>query len=159
MLFMLLKQSQADIFPLPRFLHTQGDGTTTASSTPVAVSGGMQFSSISATAYHTCALVASTGAAMCWGYNGYGRLVECVGVEEGVPACHLCHSYNPKLTCSPFPVSSTRRAMAPPQPAPLPWPCLEACSSPASVPVMITRVPGWHPQEPPCAGVTMAMAK
>jgi len=40
---MLLKQSQADIFPLPRFLHTQGDGTTTDRSTPVAVKGNLVY--------------------------------------------------------------------------------------------------------------------
>jgi len=56
------------------------------------------------------------------------------------------------------PVSSIRRAMAPPQTTPLQWPCLEACSSPASVPVLLTPVPWWHPQDKPCAGVTMEMA-
>jgi len=62
---------------------TQGDGTTTDRSSPVAVTGGLQFSSIAAGYLHTCALVGSTGEAMCWGGNLTGQLVECVFVPAG----------------------------------------------------------------------------
>jgi alpha-tubulin suppressor-like RCC1 family protein len=49
-----------------------GNGTTTNSSTPVAVSLGKPFA-ISAGLYHTCAL-ALYGTIFCWGYNGDGEL-------------------------------------------------------------------------------------
>jgi alpha-tubulin suppressor-like RCC1 family protein len=41
--------------------------------TPVAVSGGHTFQSVSAGYYHTCG-VTTDGDAYCWGYNGYGQL-------------------------------------------------------------------------------------
>ena len=51
-----------------------GDGTTTDSVTPVAVSGlGSNVQAIEAGGYFTCA-VTSNGAALCWGYNGWGQL-------------------------------------------------------------------------------------
>src|SRR5712691_4107905 len=50
-----------------------GDGSTTSSSTPVAVSGGLSFSALATGAYHTCGLT-STGAAYCWGSNSVGQL-------------------------------------------------------------------------------------
>ena len=50
-----------------------GDGTTTASDRPVAVSGGHRFASISAGLWHTCA-VTPLGAAYCWGYGRWGQL-------------------------------------------------------------------------------------
>ncbi len=61
-----------------------GDGTTTSSSVPVAVAGGLAFSMLapgSAPARgghfpmstHTCGAT-NSGAAYCWGQNGYGQL-------------------------------------------------------------------------------------
>jgi hypothetical protein len=51
-----------------------GDGTKTEyRTTPVAVSGGIEFQMISAGYVHTCGLT-STGAAYCWGFNGTGNL-------------------------------------------------------------------------------------
>jgi alpha-tubulin suppressor-like RCC1 family protein len=52
-----------------------GNGTTTNSTTPIKVAGGLTFSSVSAGSlqYYACGL-ATTGAAYCWGYNDYGQL-------------------------------------------------------------------------------------
>ena len=50
-----------------------GDGSTTLSSIPVAVSGGLSFSGLAAGAAHTCGLT-RTGAANCWGNNEEGEL-------------------------------------------------------------------------------------
>src|SRR6266566_4973835 len=50
-----------------------GNGTTTDSPVPVAVSGGLRFIDIAVGAEHACALEAS-GAAYCWGRNSSGEL-------------------------------------------------------------------------------------
>jgi hypothetical protein len=50
-----------------------GDGTTTSSSTPVAVSGLSNAVAITAGTFHTCAVL-SDGTARCWGNNHYGQL-------------------------------------------------------------------------------------
>src|SRR5581483_7882754 len=50
-----------------------GNGTTTDSPTPVAVSGGLNFIALSAGVLHTCALV-QEGHSYCWGVNEDGEL-------------------------------------------------------------------------------------
>ena len=50
-----------------------GNGSTTNSSTPVAVSGGLTFSTLASGRDHNCGLT-SAGAAYCWGGNGLGQL-------------------------------------------------------------------------------------
>jgi len=50
-----------------------GNGTTTDSAIPVAVSGGLTFAAVSGGAVHTCG-VTPAGAAYCWGYNSDGEL-------------------------------------------------------------------------------------
>jgi alpha-tubulin suppressor-like RCC1 family protein len=50
-----------------------GNGSTTSSSTPVAVAGGLTFSSVSTGAGHNCGLT-TAGEAYCWGDNYFGEL-------------------------------------------------------------------------------------
>jgi alpha-tubulin suppressor-like RCC1 family protein len=50
-----------------------GDGSTTNRNSPVAVTGGLTFTAVSAGGDHTCG-VATGGAAYCWGLNLYGEL-------------------------------------------------------------------------------------
>ena len=49
-----------------------GDGTLTDRNTPVLVSGGLSFASVSTGAFHTCG-VTINGDAYCWGSNGFGQ--------------------------------------------------------------------------------------
>lgn len=54
------------------------------STVPVAVLGGLTFRGVSVGFDHTCGVTAS-GAAYCWGLNGYGALGDGATTEESVP--------------------------------------------------------------------------
>jgi uncharacterized protein YjdB len=61
-----------------------GNGSTSSSSVPVPVIGGLTFSAVSAGMSHTCALTTS-GAAYCWGYNTFGQLGDGSGIDRLAP--------------------------------------------------------------------------
>ena len=60
-----------------------GDGTTTASPQPVAVTGSLVFSSITTGRFHSCGLVGST--AYCWGGNSLGQLGDGTNTNRSAP--------------------------------------------------------------------------
>jgi alpha-tubulin suppressor-like RCC1 family protein len=66
-----------------------GNNTTPqqqATPVPVTMPADVTFSQVSAGGNHTCALAAGTsGAAYCWGYNGYGQLGDSTGNNKLVP--------------------------------------------------------------------------
>jgi alpha-tubulin suppressor-like RCC1 family protein len=61
-----------------------GNGTTTGSPTPAAVSGGLTFVSVSAGATHTCG-VTRNGTVYCWGDNGDGQLGNGTTTSSSTP--------------------------------------------------------------------------
>ena len=61
-----------------------GDGTTTNNLTPVAVSGGLTFASVSPDLHHTCGLT-TAGVAYCWGDNQHGQLGDGTLAWSNVP--------------------------------------------------------------------------
>ena len=61
-----------------------GDGTIVGHSSPVAVVGGLTFTSLSAGLLHTCALT-SGGAAYCWGGNSAGQLGDRATISRSRP--------------------------------------------------------------------------
>ena len=61
-----------------------GDGSTTGSLTPVLVSGGIRFSSISTRGGHTCG-VTSVGDVYCWGENFRGQLGDGTTINRLTP--------------------------------------------------------------------------
>ncbi|HTI06012.1 MAG TPA: Ig-like domain-containing protein [Gemmatimonadales bacterium] len=60
-----------------------GDGTTTQRTSPVSVSGGLTFMSVSAGANHTCAV--SVSGVYCWGSNAAGQLGNGSTTDSSVP--------------------------------------------------------------------------
>jgi alpha-tubulin suppressor-like RCC1 family protein len=61
-----------------------GNNTTTESHVPVAVAGGLTFSSVSSGQFHTCGLTPG-GAAYCWGANSSGQLGTNSTTDSHVP--------------------------------------------------------------------------
>ncbi|HEY3546111.1 MAG TPA: hypothetical protein VGK17_08460 [Propionicimonas sp.] len=62
-----------------------GNGTTTGSAKPVAVSGlGKGIKALGSGGYHACALT-TKGAPKCWGYNGEGELGDNTKLNSAVP--------------------------------------------------------------------------
>jgi alpha-tubulin suppressor-like RCC1 family protein len=65
-----------------------GNGTTTESTTPVAVSGITDATAVTAGEAHNCALL-STGSADRWGYDGYGQLGDGTTTDTSTPVAVL----------------------------------------------------------------------
>jgi len=61
-----------------------GDGTTSGTKAPVAVSGGLTLTSVSSGGLHSCGLTAA-GAAYCWGNGAYGQLGNGLSVDSHTP--------------------------------------------------------------------------
>jgi hypothetical protein len=63
-----------------------GNGEAGSSGTPVAVAGGLTFTTLSTGAEHACGIT-TTGAAYCWGWDAYGQL------GSGAPRSSVCRSF------------------------------------------------------------------
>ena len=61
-----------------------GDGDTTASATPLAVTGGITFASLTTGGSHSCGLTAA-GATYCWGFNNSGQLGDSTTTDRWSP--------------------------------------------------------------------------
>jgi len=61
-----------------------GHGDTTTSATPVAVTGGNTFASLTTGGSHSCGLTAA-GAAYCWGFNNSGQLGDSTTTNRWSP--------------------------------------------------------------------------
>jgi alpha-tubulin suppressor-like RCC1 family protein len=64
-----------------------GNGTETNSATPVAVSGGLAFRSVTLD-FHGCGLT-SAGAVYCWGSNDYGEVGDGTTVPIRLAPVHV----------------------------------------------------------------------
>jgi alpha-tubulin suppressor-like RCC1 family protein len=62
-----------------------GNGTTSNNNIPIPISSIYTFSQISAGGSHTCGIVSSSGAAYCWGYNGWGQLGDSTNNQSNIP--------------------------------------------------------------------------
>jgi len=62
-----------------------GDGDSTGSAKPVAVSGDLAFATVSAGTGHTCG-VTTAGSAYCWGINQFGELGTGTTMNSKTPA-------------------------------------------------------------------------
>lgn len=63
-----------------------GDGTRTNALTPVAVAGlSRNVVAIAGGGFHTCALIATTGAVQCWGQNVWGQLGDGTTTDSSTP--------------------------------------------------------------------------
>jgi alpha-tubulin suppressor-like RCC1 family protein len=72
-----------------------GNGTTTNSSMPIVVAGGLNFAAVSAGGRHTCGVIGiasnlpssppATGAVYCWGDNTFGQLGNSWTTSSPVP--------------------------------------------------------------------------
>jgi alpha-tubulin suppressor-like RCC1 family protein len=80
-------------------LAQYGNGTTSVvpAGTPVAVSGGLSFMSLSAGRWHTCGIT-STGDTYCWGWDHWGQL------GSGTAPSDRCPWAGSSTPCSPVPV-------------------------------------------------------
>jgi alpha-tubulin suppressor-like RCC1 family protein len=65
-----------------------GDGTTTTRTTPVPVSAGLSFGSVSPGSFHTCG-VTTDGTAYCWGSNFAGQLGDGTTTNRTTPVLVL----------------------------------------------------------------------
>lgn len=63
-----------------------GDSTTVSRIYPDTVDGARTWASISAFDQHTCGVETTSGAAYCWGYNGWGQLGDSTFVNKIAPA-------------------------------------------------------------------------
>ncbi|KAH9261217.1 hypothetical protein BASA81_000921 [Batrachochytrium salamandrivorans] len=62
-----------------------GDGTNVGKLIPTQVSSPAVFSAVGCGYYHTCAVVSSTGAVVCFGYNNGGQLGDGTLVDSNLP--------------------------------------------------------------------------
>lgn len=78
-----------------------GDGSQADKSTPVAVSGGLTYTSLAPGGQHTCALTIA-GEAFCWGLNGFGQLAT---ASSALESC-MVNGFPAVCSTRPLPVST-----------------------------------------------------